>query len=300
MGGVMERKGGIQGAARLGRGRKSLLRKLQGRRRAKEGRWVAEGPRVVEELLRSRLPVDFVVVSRDLGSSPAGARLLRRLEEVGVELVVADDGEMREVAGTEEPQGVLAVASEVDPALSEIQWEGAGGVLVLDRVQDPGNVGTLVRTAWALGVHAVVALDGTSDPWSAKALRSSAGGAFHLPVARASVDELLTWLASAGIQLLAADSSGGPPPEESVPARWALVVGNEGSGVRPRLLNAAAHRVQLPMPGGAESLNASVAGSILLYLLSRPHHPIGSSGWESPWADPGAGSSVERDQERES
>ena len=138
---------------------------------------------------------------------------------------------------------------------------------MLDSLQDPGNVGTLVRTARALGVTGVVALDGTVDPWNPKAVRASAGAVFHVPLVRRAWPDLRSAL---GDRTLFAGAAGGTPAGDvKPPEAWALVLGNEGSGVRAEILEAGARTVAVPMVDGAESLNAAIAGAILLYAFSR-------------------------------
>ena len=140
---------------------------------------------------------------------------------------------------------------------------------MLDGIQDPGNAGTLVRAAVAFGVDAVIVLDGTVDPWSPKTVRSSAGMIFRLPVVRASAADAIGRLQEVRVPILVADARG-----EDVEARrrdrgFALVVGNEGAGVRPEIAEGAAASVAVRMPGPAESLNVAMAGAILLHALTR-------------------------------
>jgi TrmH family RNA methyltransferase len=113
-----------------------------------------------------------------------------------------------------------------------------------------------------------MALDGTADPWAPKTVRASAGMVFRLPVVTCACGEALEALEARGLPLLVADARGEPPGPGSRSAGWALAVGNEGAGPRPRVLKAADAVLRIPMPGPAESLNAGVAGSILLYALT--------------------------------
>jgi len=143
-------------------------------------------------------------------------------------------------------------------------------VLLLDALQDPGNLGTLIRAARAFGVDAVIVLDGSVDPWNPKAVRAAAGASFHVQIARAPWTEAGRWLEEKGIEVLAADPAGDDVRSLQVGGSWALAVGNEGAGLRAEIVAASTKRVAIPMPGEVESLNAGVAGSILLYsLLTR-------------------------------
>jgi TrmH family RNA methyltransferase len=162
---------------------------------------------------------------------------------------------------------VLLVCEEPEAGLERIAR--GGRYLVLDQVQDPGNAGTLVRAAVAFGLAAVLCLDGTVDPWGPKSVRSSAGMIFRIPVVRASADEAVERLAGEGVPVFIADAEGDDVAGHRGSPSFALVVGNEGAGVRRELLERADERLSVGMPGPAESLNVAMAGSILLHVLTR-------------------------------
>ena len=182
----------------------------------------------------------------------------------GADAQVVNEREMASLAGTATPQGIVLVFEEPKP---QLQQAVSGRLcLVLDGVRDPGNVGTLVRAAAAFGAGGVVALDGSADPWGTKAVRASAGTAFRLPVVSASWAESISALDAAGATLVLADSSGHGPPWGLAPP-LALIVGGEREGARTEVRKAADHTVALPMTGGTESLNAAMAGTVLLWEL---------------------------------
>jgi TrmH family RNA methyltransferase len=137
-------------------------------------------------------------------------------------------------------------------------------LVVLDAVQDPGNVGTLIRAADALGASAVVVLPGTADPWSPKCVRAAAGASFRLPVVDASVRELTDWCRSRGVPLLAAAASGDPAPRAAAARDVAVVLGNEGAGVSEAVRAVCDGSVAIPQRGPADSLNVATAGAILM------------------------------------
>jgi len=145
-----------------------------------------------------------------------------------------------------------------------------GPLLVLDGVQDPGNVGTLVRAAAAFGAAGVLALDGTVDPFNPKAVRAAAGAIFRTPVLRTSWEHVDAELRTRG-PVLVADMSGRDVATLRPIGSWTLVVGSEASGPRAAVRAAATDNVAIPMRGGVESLNAGVAGAILLYALTQGH-----------------------------
>jgi TrmH family RNA methyltransferase len=141
--------------------------------------------------------------------------------------------------------------------------------LVLDAVQDPGNVGTLLRTAAALGAHATIVLPGTVDPWNAKVVRSAVGLQFTHPTVEATEAALLGFLKSRGVALWGADADGEALGLRPAPSMLALAVGNEGAGLTPAIRDACTARVAIAMAPGAESLNVAVAAGILMHAL-RP------------------------------
>jgi RNA methyltransferase, TrmH family len=248
----------------------ALLRSLRDRRR-REARehFLAEGVRVVEELLASPLEVRFLAVAPSLEDTPRGGALLARARRAGVPLRTVSEEALGELADAESPQGVLAVARTPAAPASRLDLSDPPAVvLVLDAVQDPGNVGNLVRSAEALGARGVVALPGTADAWSPKVVRAAAGSLFRLPVVRLAAEEAVSWCRSAGLELLVAAADGQPLPAPP-PARAALVVGNEGAGVSARM-RAAGRAVAIPLRGRAESLNVGSAAAILLHELLRP------------------------------
>lgn len=255
----------------LSRREQSLLRSLRQRKaRQAEGLFLAEGVRAVEDLLASPLPVRLAVASSSLGDTPRGRALLHLLAAKGVVLREADDRTLAALADTETPQGILAAAPIPAAGLDALRMDGDGPavVLVLDAVQDPGNFGTLARTAEALGAVGLVALPGTVDPWNPKSVRAAMGSTFRLPVVEAGWDALAPFLQARGAETLAA-VVGGAPLGDDRPRRAALVLGNEGAGVGDET-RAHAHRaVGIPLRGRAESLNVAAAGAILLHDLLR-------------------------------
>lgn len=262
----------------LSRGKLRLLRRLRERKgRSREGLVLVEGPRAVTTALAAGARFRFVLLAAGEGVDAAGGggegeRPLfgsAELRRSGVDVVRLPEEELAGLADTESPQGVLGVAEEPRPGLPE---QAAGErILVLDAVQDPGNVGTLIRAAAAFLVDRVLALDGTADPWNAKAVRASAGLAFFLPIHRLAAAEALDWLEAQGIPLLVADADGRDVRALDVPrgprAGFALLVGNEAAGPRDEARSRAAALVALPLPPGVESLNAALAGAVLLWEL---------------------------------
>ena len=255
----------------LSKSRRQLIERLKTRKgRPREGLVLVEGVRSSAEALAAGADVRFVVRSPRLFDTPAGRALASTLEGRGLETDEVDDAGLAELSDTEHPQGVLCVCTEPGLDLAQLLNPAPSTVLLLDGLQDPGNMGTLIRAARAFGVDAVIVLDGSVDPWNAKAVRAAAGTSFHMHIARARWAEARPWLEEQCIEILAADAAGDDVRSFQPVGSWALAVGNEGAGLRADLAAASAKSIAIPMPGGAESLNAGVAGSILLYsLLTR-------------------------------
>lgn len=251
----------------LSQRRSQLIGRLRQRKtRVREGLVLVEGVRAVGEAIAAGSEVSFACVSPRLEQTVEGMALKERLVRSECDVTLLDDDELSALADTEHPQGVLLVCREPSPNPETV----GGRILVLDAVQDPGNVGTLIRAAVAFQLNAVLVLDGTADPWSPKAVRASAGMAFRLPVHSLSSGDLVELLGATGTELLTATASGIDVRRVAVGERWALAVGNEGAGVRSELRAAGGREVAVRMPGPAESLNAGVAGAILLHALTGP------------------------------
>lgn len=236
--------------------------------REAEGLFLAEGIRVVEELLAAGLPIRLAVVSPGLAETDRGQRLAERLRaatavrETGV-------GELNELADTQTNQGVLVVAETPDASLETIPASGPSTILLLDGVQDPGNLGALVRSAGAFGCHLVLCLPGTVDPWNPKAVRASAGALFRVPVMKTDRDPVLEQLRARRFVVLGADATGRPIDRLALPERTVLAVGNEGAGLSEAVRSSVSSLVAVPMEREVQSLNVAVAAGILLYVVTR-------------------------------
>lgn len=230
---------------------------------------MAEGVRAVEELASSNLVIRGVLVAPQLDDAPRGKALRARLEEKGSEVATVNETEFRSAAETESPQGVLAIAETPSRSFTQLADQEFLRILILDGVQDPGNVGTMVRTAAALGADATVALPGTVDLWNAKVVRAAMGASFHHTAFHASEDELFAFLDAADAELWGAEAAGEPITTTVAPPRLALAVGNEGAGLSSSVRARARRLVSLPISGAVESLNVSVAAGILLYQLRQ-------------------------------
>ncbi len=246
------------------------IRDLHRRRgRERRGRTLAEGVRLVEEALAAGVVVDGAVVSPALDATPRGRALHDALAARGVHVEAVSDREFAALAETEHPQGVLAVVALPAWEAGALRPTAGHPVLVLDGVQDPGNVGTVARTALALGSAGIIALPGTADLANPKVVRAAMGALFRLPAVHLEASALPGWLRAAGAECWVAEA-GGEPLDRVRPARpVAIVVGNEGAGVHPEVAALADRRVGIPLAPGAESLNVAAAAAILLHEVTR-------------------------------
>jgi TrmH family RNA methyltransferase len=244
----------------------SLVRDLQRRKvRRRRGLAVAEGVRLVEDALAAGVPLQGALVAGELATTPRGAALLESLAGHAVPVVEVTSRALGQLADTDTPQGVIAVLEPPRWRLADVQPRRGAPVVVLDAVQDPGNVGTLLRTAFALGAAGAVLLPGTAEPSNAKVLRAGMGATFRLPWAPAVDGEFRAWAQQLDVTIWVATADGTPVGRNAPPERLALVVGNEGAGVRPAIRELAAATVAVPLARGVESLNVAVAAGIVLF-----------------------------------
>lgn len=252
----------------LTRSLQTEIRRLHDRRgREQSALSLAEGVRLVEEALAAAIAIRAVVVAPGLEATPRGRKLAESLSTRGVRIERATDREFETLAQTEQPQGVLAV---VEPRVwSQADIPVGRACLVLDGVQDPGNLGTMIRTAWSLGAAGVVALPGTVELANPKVLRASMGAVFRFPVVALTLEEFGAMVAERGSAVWVAAADGESVRSRPPPSNLALVVGNEGSGVGKEISALATHRVAVPLGAEAESLNVAIAAGILLYEVLR-------------------------------
>lgn len=229
-----------------------------------------EGLRLCADAVRSGVPVSHLIVSEQ-GARRTDVRELASLAMAGspeAELVMLADHLFGRLTATEEPQGIAMFCRQPLRALDRVPADPNGLYLVLEGVADPGNVGTLVRTADAFAFSAILILPQTASPFGDKAVRSAMGSCLHVPIiALDSVSALRGWLDQAGLALYTADLSGRPLTDRPFTRPGAILIGSEAHGVSQEARAACDTLVTIPMPGQAESLNAAVAGAILCYSL---------------------------------
>lgn len=235
--------------------------------RQQQGLFLAEGLRTVEEAVR------YGAVQSIFYTAIEDDRTRAVLEEAAakqIKLVCVSDKVLKKIADTETPQGIIAVCEMHSKRLDDFLASGKM-LLVLDRVTDPGNIGTMLRTADAAGVGGLLLLQGCADIYAPKTVRASMGSLFHLPVLSGLSEELLVQAArKAGYELLVTCLDGADNLYKAdLQGRIAFIMGNEANGVSDALLAAADKRVFIPMQGRAESLNVAMAAGIVMFEALR-------------------------------
>ncbi|MDX9992168.1 MAG: RNA methyltransferase [Anaerolineales bacterium] len=241
-----------------------LVRALAGRPkdRREAGAFLAEGARLVEEALAAGWPIRFALYAQGLAERPA--QIVETLARSGVEVESVEARLFNAVSETETSQGILAVLE-----LSSLPGPASPTfTLILDQIRDPGNLGTLLRSAQAAGVGLVLIPPETSDPFAPKVVRAGMGAHFRLPILRANWTEIRARLSKTPVYLAETENAVACWQVDFKPA-LALIVGSEAEGASPQARALAAQNVVVPMPGGMESLNAAVAGSVLMFEVVR-------------------------------
>ncbi len=267
------------------------VRSLYRRRvRYRERHFVIEGVRLVEEAFRAGIVPALIFYSEGIDVTPGGGDLLVEIHRGKAPAFAVSEKVMKATADTVSPQGVLAVVPFVElappPVLSDVLSLSKGTVegprpslvLVIDRLRDPGNLGAILRSANAAGVEQVILAPKTVDPYNPKVVRGAMGAHFRLPILALSWPEIAETLA--GVHVLLADARAEPAYYE---VDWtqpsALIIGSEAHGASQEAKELAASTIAIPMYGGAESLNAAMAASVILFEAARQRRSSGAAAW---------------------
>ena len=240
-----------------------LIRALLGRakERREAGAFVAEGVRLVEEAVISNWRFRFALYDETL--SERGRLQVERLRSQGVDVEEVSASVMKSISETEAPQGILAVLEATQLPIPQ----SSNFILIPDQIRDPGNLGTLLRSAAASGVQAVLIPSETTDAFAPKVLRSGMGAHFRLPIHSMSWEEIRKFIA--GLQVFVADMDGQSCWDTDLSKPIVLIVGNEAEGASESAQKLANGKISIPMSGETESLNAGMAGSVLMFEVMR-------------------------------
>lgn len=247
------------------------IRRLQSKPRERQAEQViiVEGVRLLEEALASSWVFRQTFYAEPLNDR--GMQLVRNIQSVGAQVDKVSPGVIRAISGTETPQGIVAVL-EMRPIPIPTHLDF---LLILDQIRDPGNLGTILRTAAAANTQAVYLTEGTVDAFSSKVLRAGMGAHFRLPIHTSSWRGIRSAIERAGLRLFLSTCSGGNLYYDSdFKLPLALIIGGEADGAGQDAHQIADFHVHIPMPGGSESLNAAVAAGILLFEVARQREKI--------------------------
>jgi len=238
--------------------------------RQEKGLFFIEGTRIFEEALKSEEKIKYAVVSDSFVKSPSFDKTIGDYVKT-LKIYVVPDRLFRDMADTDTPQGIMAVLPVKKRGINEIT-DKTGLYVFLDEIRDPGNMGTIIRTADAAGFSGVIVTKGCADVYNPKVIRSTMGSVFHLPVyfCTGEPSEAFSHLKNLGIRILASSLEGGASIfETDMTGGTAIVIGNEAFGISLSSRAAADGLVFIPMEGNAESLNASVAAGIMMFEAVR-------------------------------
>jgi TrmH family RNA methyltransferase len=242
-----------------------LVRALAGRskERRENAAFIAEGVRLIEEALNADWPIRFALYTDEV--SDRGVELIKRAREKGMETEEVDRALLASLSETENSQGILAVLDDSRiPIPKALKF-----VLIPDSIRDPGNLGTLLRSADAAGVQAVLLPPETTDAFAPKVVRAGMGAHFRLPIHTVDWNQIRRFAESMKLTVYLADLHGPSCWETQFRLPVAMIIGGEAEGATATAGKLATKTVSIPMPGKAESLNAAVAGSILMFEVLR-------------------------------
>ncbi len=242
------------------------LRDAKGR--AEHGAFLAEGARLIGEALAADWPIVVAAVSET--PAPAAVEVAKALQAGTWPCIEMTARAFRSLSDEQSPQGVAIAASIGRARLDEIEPAPGDVLAVAWELRDPGNMGTLVRTAEFLGCKAMIAVGSCVDLFEPKVVRATAGAIFRLPLAEANADDFWAWAEARGVTVTATVSEGGVAPEDlRGEGPVAVVIGNEAHGLPEWVAKRSQARVTIPRGGQVESLNAGVAAGIVLYAAAR-------------------------------
>ena len=242
--------------------------------RKTQGRFLVEGLHLCEEAINSNWETESVLFTNLFQNSPAGKRLIKKFEKRNVKPIPVKSEVMSKLSDTVTPQGIICVVKIKKFSLGKL-WSGRSNIiLALDTIRDPGNVGTLIRTADAFGIDGVILSSDTVELYNPKVVRSTMGSIFHLPILDdVDLEKTLPKLKNKNFKIYGTDVKNGKDFEGlNYSGKICLLIGSEAKGLNKKLLQFSDEIIRIPTYGKAESLNASVAGGILLYEITKRRH----------------------------
>lgn len=241
---------------------KEIKKLKEKKHRIKSNKYLIEGLRFVEEAIKSKVSIDSIIFTESFNEK--NPDLFLKINE-NIKLIQMNEALLKQLCSTENPQGIVGVINMQNKELKSGEL-----VVLVDKVQDPGNMGTIIRTAHAAGAAGIVMTKGTVDIYNDKTLRSTMGSIFYIPIVEDDSLDFVKSLKKVGYKLVVSSLQGKNNFfEENLQGKVMIAVGNEGNGVSDEVYDIADIKVKIPMPGEAESLNVAVATSIMIYEKIR-------------------------------
>ena len=255
---------------------KEARRLLRKKYRDQTGMFLMEGPRPVRDAVKEGTRLAYVFIRASGAGEDETTELAGLCAENNIDCVLLSDELFDGISDTENSQGVIGAAHKKAPADAGDQ-DTAGRILILDRLQDPGNIGTIIRTAEAAGFGTLIAMKGTGDVYSPKTVRAAAGSLLRVNVFEGyTASDAVSYCQARSVRIIASDLEGSVEyTAADLTGRIALVIGNEGSGISDEIRQSADTKVRIPMRGNIESLNAAVAAGVLMYETMRQTRDAG-------------------------
>ncbi len=245
------------------------IKKLHQRKyRQKYGQYIIEGIRIIDDALLDNIKIEYILFCDELLKTANGKELLQVLLKKDLKIYHIPDKMFQDISDTQTPQGIMAVLPCQSYKLQDIITDTERFLIVLDRIQDPGNLGTIIRTADAAGVNAVLMSKGCTDLYNLKTIRSTMGSVFHFPVLQdiGDIREIIVQLKKNNFKIISTDlNTEKYYYQADYYGKIAIIIGNEANGILPEVLELSDTVVKIPIIGKAESLNASIAASIIMY-----------------------------------
>ena len=253
----------------------TTIKDIKGLKRKRE-RWnkklyLIEGVKIVDEYIKWVGVPQYILFSEELFDVTGGEELFKEIETCHSDLIKIPYNLLKELTDTENPQGVLSVVNIFDSKLEELLKGENKFIIILDELQDPGNVGTIIRTADAFGASGVVLTNNCVDVYNPKVVRATMGSLFHIPIVYADNKiKLINSFKNKGITIYSTSLEGESYIHETdLTKNIAIIIGNEANGVSNEMIKISDSLIKIPMYGKAESLNAAVATSVVMYEVAR-------------------------------
>ena len=249
---------------------KSTKLLLKSKNRNKESKVIIEGYRILTLAFEQKDIIDYVFINEDFENKEEHRKFLKELEDANIKVYKTTNKNFKDMVDTENTQGILAVVSYEKKTLEKNLTDDDKYIIVLDRIQDPGNMGTIIRTADAAGADAIITLKGCVDIYNPKVIRSTMGSIFSMNIIPAERDEMLSTLKSKGIKIVSSWlNTENWYDTVDYGNKVALVIGNEANGIDDVIAENSDLLVKIPIYGSAESLNAAISSAILMYEIKK-------------------------------